>query len=258
MPIYAVSDPEDAFAVIRLLKLPPSSPRSVLRGAEAAGVDAPIPGTLALGSQVAEFSPGIGNEQRSDIVNSFLVAQLAANSLLASVGGNSADWYERYFFVLANSGWRVDRPPPVTHTLAMAPDEVYRELIPIVSAALGDLAAHSTIMSALRGLATMAHDRPWITLFQRESSRATANQFQIAYVDAKAGTEPDAVMTDFDLTASERVTQVLFFRSSSANATLRHSTARLAINRPVFDRVKPLVEERIREQLGAYLAAVEL
>lgn len=30
------------------------------------------------------------------------------------------------------------------------------------------------------------------------------------------------------------------------------------MNRRVFDRVEPLVEERIREQLGAYLAAVEL
>lgn len=211
MPIYAVSDPDDALAFIRLLDLPPPPPRSVLRGAEESGAEVAIPQTLALGSQVAEFSRALTTEQRGDIVNSFLVAQLAANSLLKNVGGNSADWYDRYFFVLANSGWRVDHPPPVTLRLAGAPDEVHRKLIPIVSAALGDLATHSTIMSALRGLATVAHDRTWITLFQRESRRASANQFQIAYVDAKAGTDPNVVMTDFDLTASEQVTQVLFF-----------------------------------------------
>jgi hypothetical protein len=54
------------------------------------------------------------------------------------------------------------------------------------------------------------------------------------------------------------VTQVLFFRFSSTQATLKYSTATLSMNVPVFETVKPLVAERLREHLDAFIAAVDV
>jgi hypothetical protein len=95
-------------------------------------------------------------------------------------------------------------------------------------------------------------------LFQRESQRASANLFQIGHVAGGAGAPPSATLSNFELTAQQSVTQVLFFRFSSTQATLKYSTATLSMNVPVFETVKPLVAERLREHLDAFIAAVDV
>jgi hypothetical protein len=213
---------------------------------------------LAVGSQVTEFGTGVTLDVRKDVVNSFLVAQLAANSLIKSVGGDTKDWYERFFYVLANSGWNVELSAETTRDSSGSPQEIHQMVIPILTAVLGEaVAATSTVLAVLKGLATSTQ-RPWITLFQKESQRTSANQFQVGYVAGGSGEVPRATLANFELSAQQSVTQVLFFRFSSTQAVLRYSMAKLTINEPVFEKVKPLVEERIREQLDAFIAAVDL
>jgi hypothetical protein len=252
-------DPEEAITVIGGLTLP--RPRNGIGdGAEQPAGGGDIPRTVAIGSQVAEFAPGVDRALRADIVNSFLVAQLAANSFLRAVGGGSAAWYDRFFFVLANSGWNVERPAPVMVEISGGARDVYQQIVPIVTQTLGAQAESSTVVRVLSGLATRAPDRPWITLVERESQRASANQFQFAHIvpGGLQGGDPRVTFSAFELDARQSVTDVLFFRFTRETATLRHSAAVLTLNRPVFERVKPLVEERIRDQVAAFVEAVEL
>ncbi len=262
MTTLSITDPERSLSFILGLELPPAPPRVVTRGdddADSAGVGAVLGPVLAVGSQVTEFGAGVEPARRRDVVNSFLVAQLAADSFITNVGGGTKEWYDRFFYVLANSGWNVDRSPESIETSSGAPEEIHRMVVPILTAALGDeMAAKSAIAGVLKGLAASVPSRPWITLFQRVSQRAAANLFQIGYVAGAAGALPSATLSNFELTAEQAVTQVLFFPFSSTHATLKYSIAKLTVNAPVFEKVKPFVDERIREHLDAFIAAVDV
>jgi hypothetical protein len=262
MPILTVADPELAWSFLQQVELPAPPRREVRRGGEVVGLRGATAGVgqaLAVGSQFTEFAGGVPPGMRADIVNSFLVAQLAANEYLRAFGGGTREWYERFSLVLANSGWNVEKEPETTRDLSGSSQQMYREIIPIVSAALGGaVAAKSILMATLKGLAAMSPDHPWITLFNRESQRASANQFQIGYLEAAEGKAARGSLTSFELDAQQSVTQVLFFRFTETRATLRYSTSTITMNEGVFARVKDLVEERIREHLATFIAGVEL
>lgn len=262
MTTLSITDPERARSFIMGLDLPPAPARVVTRGGDdddPVGVGAVLGPALAVGSQVTEFGVGVDPAQRKDIVNSFLVAQLAANSFTTGVGGGPDEWYDRFFYVLANSGWNVDRSAQSTRDSSAALEEVHRMVVPILTAALGNaVAAASAVVAVLKGLAASAAQRPWIALFHRESQRASANLFQVGYVGGAAGAPPSATLSNFELTAQQSVTQVLFFRFSSTQATLKYTIAKLTMNTPVFETVKPFVDQRIREHLDGFVAAVDV
>ncbi len=259
MTALSITDPEAAFAYIQQLELPP--PPATLRGstAEVAELGGDGARAVALGSQVTEFAPGLTRQVRKDVLNSFLMAQLAANSLLRTEGGGTEQWYERFFYVLANSGWNVERGPETRRDLSGSPERVHREIVPVVTDTLGqDVAKTSLVVAALKALATVPADRPWLALLDRESRRGSAHQFQIAHVAAVGADRSRDRLTSFELTTTQSSTRVLFMRFSEASASFRHSASTLTVNEPVFARLRDLVEDRIRYQLATFMESIEL
>lgn len=160
--------------------------------------------------------------------------------------------------MLANSGWNVESEASSSRDVSGSKLQMHKEILPVIGVALGPaVAAAAIITAALNGLVNMAKDAPWITLFNRESQRAQANQFQISYVDA-AGGSPRITLACFELDAQHSVTQVLFFKFSESRAALRHFTTKLSINEVVFTRVQPLVEQRIADQVSAFVKEIDL
>jgi hypothetical protein len=259
MGSLSVDDPQRARSFLQEVRLPPP-PRRRERGAggEMSGAIAGASRALAVGSQFTEFAADVDRSLRKDIINSFLVAQLAANALLAEVKGDARQWYDRYFFVLANTGWTVERTADLIQDFSGSSTRVYQAILPILTGALGAAAASSTVVATLQGLAAASANPPWLTLFERESRRASSNQFQVGYVRGTAGEPIRGTLTSFELDAEQSGTQVLFFRFGSTRATLRWATSSLTLNEPDFRQVRDLVGERIRDHFAAYIASVEL
>ncbi len=213
---------------------------------------------VAVGSQIAEFADNVPRAIRPQIANSFLLAQLAANRTTAN-GGSSKEWYDRYVEVLANVGWLVESEALSVRDVSGSSLRVHREIIPVVAAALAPGGAGAAmIMAILNGLAAMDENNPWITLFDRESQRATANQFQLSYAEAPQAAAPRISLACFELNASRSVTQVLFFKFSQTDATLRHFASQLSMNAAVFESVRAIVEQRVAEYARNYVTAIEL
>jgi hypothetical protein len=152
----------------------------------------------------------------------------------------------------------VERTADLIQDFSGSSTQVYQAILPILEGALGDAAATSTVMSTLQGLAAVSANRPWLTLFEKESRRASSNQFQVGYVRGAAGEPTRATLASFELDAEQSGTQVLFFRFANTRATLRYATSTLTLNETVFRQVRDLVEERIRDHFAAFIASVEL
>jgi hypothetical protein len=266
MTVISAQNAREARSFLETVELP-IAPK-IMRGGASAGAVPPAAQpryvadqrqAVAIGSQIAEFAASVPQDLRPQIANSFLMAQLAANKYLEVVKGGTKEWYERFSFVLANTGWVVENQSESLREVSGDTAQVHKEIIPIVAAILGPAAAAASIVIvALNGLANMAKDSPWITLFHRESQRAKSNQFQIGYVDAPAGKGARISLACFDLDASQSVTQVLFFKVSSASASLRHFASNLSLNEEVFATVQDLVQQRIHDQVARYIARLEI
>ena len=213
---------------------------------------------VTVGSQISEFSERVPEAQRPQIANSFLLAQLAANKMIEDDGG-SKEWYDRYVDVLANIGWLVETETISERDVSDTSGELHEEIIPIITLALGPaVAATALVTKILEGLQNMDKDSPWITLFSKESQRATANQFQISYADIPDDGQPRITLACFELDASRSVTQVLFFKFSEMSAKLRHFGSKMSMNAALFDAVQDVVADRVTEYVKNYVAAIPL
>lgn len=255
-------DPVRALEFVESVELPE---KSIFESTGEGPIDIVPPGfteqieqTVTIGSQLAGFANNVSPELRPHISNSFLLAQLAANRHLKDHGGSSQDWYRQYIHVLSNIGWVIEGDASSVREVEGTTLQVHKQIIPVLTAALGPgAAAATTIINVLNGLAEMESDQPWITLFQRESQRASANQFQFSFASMDGGA-PRMTLACFELDASKSITQVLFFKFSESNAKLRHFEVKLSINESVFGRVKDTIAERVGSFLVDFVSDVRI
>ena len=257
----STNDPKRALDFVSNVDLPDEPNFAIERDGEAP----PLPTydnkdqAVTVGSQVAEFSARVPAALRPAISNSFLLAQLAANKELSKKGGNTLSWYAKYNEVLANVGWVIEGTASNFKEISGTKLHVHEEILPVLAAVLGPAAAAASIIATtLKGLQSMNKGSPWITLFDRESQRAHANQFQLAYVDAPNSKAPVMKLASFELDAKSSVVQVLFFKFGSQSATLRHNSSTLSVNSGVFDSVQTAVQQKVASFVTGYITALDI
>lgn len=212
---------------------------------------------VAIGSQITEFSNNVPADLRPHIANSLLLAQLAASKSIEK-GGATSDWYKKYTEVLAKIGWLVEGDLNTEHEIEGTGSQVHKAIMPVITTALGGAAAASLIIPLLKGLENMNQGNPWLTLFDRESKRASANQFQICHVSSENGTAPKLVIVCFGLDASKSVTQVLFFKFSNTSGTLTHSQTELSIQPAILNGSKDAIQAKVATHLSSFISDIEI
>ncbi len=264
MGVHKAQSPEAARAHLQAITLDPP-PRIHLESTR--DQEAPPPPsykedgaqTVAVGSQIAEFASSVPADLRPQITNSFLLAQLAANKDHGGQAGEPRKWYERYVEVLANIGWVIEGEDFSKQEVGGSAIEVHKAIMPVLTVALGPaVAAAAMVTAVLKGLQEMDKDTPWITLFDRESRRASANQFQVSYAEAPEGKAPRVSLAAFELNAKRSVTQVLFFKFSGSEATLEHVSSKLSMNESIFRTVQPVVEDKVADYVTGYVTDIAI
>jgi len=103
----------------------------------------------------------------------------------------------------------------------------------------------------------MNKDKPWITLFEQESQRASANQFQISYATTDGGNTRISLL-GFELDAEHSVTQVLFFKFGSSRAKLRHFETKISVDESLFGEIKGGLRKKVAAYARDFIADVEI
>jgi len=111
---------------------------------------------------------------------------------------------------------------------------VHQAIMPFLEAALGGVGAASLILTAVKQLQAMDADKPWITLFDRESRRFNVTEYQFSVVET-VGLDTIMRIASARFDASYGSTQVLFFKITqqdaefeTANSSLRANSSLLA------------------------------
>jgi hypothetical protein len=213
-----------------------------------------------VGSDVVSFVKEITPEQRKDIVNAALLAQLVANKKVRDpkdLDGVLA-WYREYFNVLSQIGFVVQESGFAEYTERSDSFEAHEAILDVVKVILAGAPAALTIVTkTLESLKKMNEDTPWITVFHRESRSANTARFQISLADADPTGSYLSLMA-FGISAKAEVKQVLFFRFKKNESKLHHDSAKLSINATVLEGVRDDIAKKIAKYTSDFVAGLDI
>lgn len=248
---------DQAMKYINKLELPPR-PTSPFETVDAFKFDFTEAKNQAMivGSDIVSFIKGVTPERREDIVNSSLLAQLAAKKLVND-STRIYDWYNAYFDVLMNIGWVVQSRGFDTYTEASENFQTHEAILQVAASLLGPNAATLAVVKAtLAALQSLSTNSPWITLFNRESQSANTARFQVTLAETGNDEQLIVSLMAFGLEAKATLTQVLFFKFQSNTATLKHYSGKVTINPFVLSNVRELIRKKIATYASDYLKAL--
>lgn len=210
-----------------------------------------------VGSAVFSFAQGVEAQTREAISDSALLAQLVANKRVA-VETDPIGWFGVYTGVLQNLGWVMQEGGWNDYATEGNAMEVHEKIIGVLGVVLGPgAAALAIVTSALNALKAMKSDSPWITLFARESQKAKIARFQIGVAenDRTGGVMVSTLACLIQ--AQNDVTQVLFFKFKSANATFKANNTKVSMNIPALLALSPAIRTKVRVYQADYLSSIK-
>ena len=243
----------DARRFVKTAALPAPPPRR-RAGAKARApfdFDAAKEQAAVVGSDVIAFATGITPEQRGDVVNATLLAQLVAKRRVPEPKTlpDLISWYEHYFDVLSRVGFAIQDRGFAEYVEKSDTFEAHEAILEVAATLLaGAPAALAVVKRTLEALQKMSADSPWITLFHRESQSANTARFQVSLVNADDASPFLVSLVAFGLQATNEITQVLFFKFHKNTVKLQHHSGKATINAQVLEGVR----KDIATKLGAF------
>lgn len=214
-----------------------------------------------VGSDVVAFVKGITAEQRSDLVNATLLAQLVAKKAIPEPE-NLAEvlaWYDKYFEVLENVGFVVQDKGFAKYEEKADSFEAHEAIIDVAKVLLaGAPGALAVVVKTLESLRKMSADSPWITIFHRETRSAKTGRFQVTIAEPDGPTGLLVTLMAFGVEANSTMTQVLFFKFTKNQATLQHQSGKVTINSEVLGSVRAPIAEKIKAHTAAFVAGLDV
>jgi hypothetical protein len=246
----------DALNFVSRLELPSPSALESLEGVAEFDFNAAKTQAAVVGADIVSFTKGVTEEQRRDIVNSALLAQLVANKNVPNKN-DIFPWYDSYFDTLSKIGWVIQTRQFVDHLEKSENLDAHEAILAVATTLIGPgTAALQVIMTTLDALSSMERNSPWITLFNRESQHARSARFQVTLAEQDEQGPFLVSLMAFALTADANLTQVLFFKFKSNEVRIQHSSGQLAINSPVLAAIRQPVEKKLTKFAAEYVRAL--
>ena len=215
---------------------------------------------VVVGAQVAEFNPQVTAKHKAQVADCLLLGQLAASKATAASPDLMA-WYRSYVQVLQGIGWNVQSMDMEEKQMSDVDGDVHESILPVLTAMLGPAAAGaSMVVSVLRGLQEMDKNSPWITVFNRASQHASGAKLQIGFVDVDPQ-DPSAIsvkLLALALDAKRSITQVLFFKVSRNDATVKKGEGRLSITAARLDSIRDAVAGKVQPFLVDNISKIDI
>lgn len=209
-----------------------------------------------VGSTLFSFEAGVDVDVRGSISDSALLAQLVANKR-SSAEEDPLKWFAEYSVVLQNTGWVLQDRQFTDYSADGQAVEVHEKIVELMAVVLGPAPAAAAIVgAAVTALKGMKPDSPWISIFSREAVKAKIARFQVGFVEQDPTGATFVTLLACLMTASNTITQVLFFKYRSANARFQARSEKVSINREALVALRADIQKQVRAYQQDYLSKV--
>ncbi|ANE50620.1 hypothetical protein [Flavisolibacter tropicus] len=201
------------------------------------------------------FITNVPAQNREDILQSTLLAQLAANKKYPKED-DILHWYQMFAEVLSNIGWLVEGKDISTFESSGQVFEVQDAIIKILTAAFGGNYL-SVITKTLEAVKALSDEDRRILAFEKNTHTLKKGCFQIGL----AVVEKDAVflhLGTFLLTSDHKIKQILFFRATKDKTKLEYISKRATFSPVAYSQIRNTVAEKIKEHMTAYVSEISI
>lgn len=218
---------------------------------------APIqkPKAFVDGGSVVAFVSGVSGQNREDVLNSTLLAQLAADKKF-NRESQVMDWYDYYSDVLSKVGWVVQGFNWQKYTSKQASFTMDEAVLDIAAAALTGQ-EELVIAATLEAMRKLPKKDGRLTLFDHSASSDKAGNFQISVCSEDNGAVAMKTMA-FYYDAEQQDTTVLFFNFNSASTTLNQSTVAQTLNSQVYAQVRSSVLSKLGDKAKNFVLDLDI
>ena len=211
-------------------------------------------GYVDLGSLVS-FVAGVSEQSQADVLNSTLLAQLAANKA-HDRENDTENWYKFYRNVLENVGWVLQEFTFDKFTTSAGDFTVDRVVLDILAAiATGDELA--SVLATINALKSLSDGDDRLVLYESSSHSASKGNFQIAPASESSNVVVLKIAA-FYFSTSQSVDRVLFFRFSSASANIYKGSQVINLNRDVYSQVRSDIVAKLGSRAKAFVKNLDI
>jgi len=245
--------PSVSMSNIRALDLGPDLPAGVVELEDNALDEGNASGAVVAGSLVA-FAPGVSTLHQRDVLQSLLLAQLAANAK-AERHKDPVAWFKAYVGVLEQTAWVVEAstsatrylPQTSTFSATSVVNDAFRsrvapDQLPYITAAV------NTFRSDLGG--------PSQLVFECPSHSGGIGNFQVALTAEEDGVLSVRIV-QVSFNAPQHVTRLMLEEFTS---TARFQVAFLALtqNEEIYAKVRSSIADKVESRFQGSVALLEL
>jgi hypothetical protein len=232
-------------APAELLDLPVTDGPKLTDGKDAAFVDA---------GSVTSFVGGLSAARQADVLNSTLLAQLAANKKF-NRESETEQWYGFYREVLENVGWVITSFAFQRYSEAAASLRMDKAALDIIAAiATGnELLVLKSALSALSG-----SDGTTATIFDTSGSTGENGNFQLASCTQDATGNVATAFGAFYFKADRHVGRFLFWSWETKSINMYFASQGLTLNENVYSTVRAVVIDKLGSNAKKFVAELDI
>ena len=201
---------------------------------------------------LVSFVAGLSAEDKSDVLNGVLLAQLAASKKHNRYTEPEA-WYKDYHEILSKIGWVGQRDTFQKYTATGQTINVDKVVLQILATIVVGGTAIAAITQALTSLAGLSKSDRQFTLWEQSSHSLTTGNFQIAACE-KSNNDVALNLGSFYFTATQNATRFLWFDFSSTDFSLFTGAQTMLLNKDHYSGVRQTVIDKLKELANEFVA----
>lgn len=204
---------------------------------------------------LVSFLAGVDRQSQADVLNSMLLAQLAANKKFDREK-DTAQWYAFYHDVLENVGWVVQQFAFARYDVSGTTATVDKVVIDLLST-LGTGTAAAVAKSTIDALKALSGDDRRFTLFKQSAHSAHTGNFQVANCSNVGGVLKMSLGA-FTFSSTRVDTSVLFFDWSTSDTEIYRAGQSIVLDREVYAAVRGTVVKKLGDHAKTFVDDLDI
>ncbi len=253
---------QTALQFVQTLAIP--APKPLLTAQESLTLlDSTQAGAAVNDQSVVCFVEGLNAQLKSDVLNSTLLAQLAASAKFPrdpnTFQYNVVGWYNCYTETLQKVGWNIQGLSFSQHGVSGSTFQVNE----VVMQLLAGMVTHSAgliVQSALEALdvaKVKAKESRALTLWKSHTDTDANGSFQVACCSESEGCAAMALGA-FYMTSRNKIRHVLWCDYSSSDTNVQCASTQVVLNNDVYSVVRSAVSQKLGTAATSFIADLDI
>lgn len=205
------------------------------------------------GASLVTFYEDVSTESASDVLDSMLLAQLAAGKKY-NQETESEKYYAMYREVLGNVGWTISSSAFQLYESSSANIDLGEVVINLLKLIVDETALQK-ISTSIRILKELNKESKPSLIFNSSSHTEKNGNFRVALCKENQNTVSTAISNMY-FEAGEEITGVFWTKFTTANMKLHYSIQNITLNKNIYSQVREQIKYKVKEQAGKYVAAL--